>query len=1021
MPVDFLTEEQKQCYGRYVGEPSPEQLARYFYLSDSDHLVIAEHRGDHNRLGFALQLTTLRFLGLFLGDPLAVPVGAIRYVAAQLGIEDLASLTRYTERGQTQREHMVEIRRRFGYRDFNEPGAGFALLRFLYAREWVSAERPGVLFDLAITWLIDHQVVLPGITTLERLIARVREQVALRIWRRLSAAVEPALRARLDHLLERSGTGNARITTLERLRRSPSSASSRSMSAALARLSEIRQLGASALDLGNISQSRLRTLATYALTSKVSTLARQEADQRAATLVCCARALEVTALDDALDVLDVFLRDLFAKSERTGKKERLRTLRDLDAASLQLAERVEQLFARERSDKELRDYLEAEQARMQVSVATIYAIARPPDDNYFQEVGERYHSVRQFFPQLLKLIAFEGNRAGQPVLRGLAFLKGIEGVSHPSMKGAPLDFVSPGWKRHVAPYHHTPDRRYYTLCALSRLHEGLRHRDVYVAQSSRWGDPRAKLLQREEWLRVRATVCQSLGRSLSPKGELDDLARRLDDAYRRTAANLPSASVRIEQEKGQNRDKLVLTGLEKIAEPESLLLLRHRVSRRLPPINLPELLLELHVRTGFLSEFTHIHESKSRVSDLLTSLCAVLVAEACNIGLSPLVHKGIPALERDRLSHVQQNYIRPETLSRANARLVDYQETLSLAQAWGGGEVASADGLRFIVPVRTLHAGPNPKYFGTGRGITLINYVSDQFSGFKNIVVTGTLRDSLVVLAGLLNQETKLRPTELMTDTASYSDVVFGLFHLLGYQFSPRLADLGGMRLWRIDPTADYGKLNSIVRSRINTRLITEHWEDMLRVASSLKLATVDSIALMRTLQSGGRSSTLSKAIGELGRIAKSLFLLSYLDDEAYRRRILIQLNKGESRHSLARKVFYGNKGELRQRYREGQEEQLSALGLMVNAVILWNTMYMERALEDMRQRGMTILPEDVARLSPIVHEHVNVYGKYSFTLAEPIQQGAYHPLREPDDTESLERDQEAEFSIETADISFGA
>ena len=91
------------------------------------------------------------------------------------------------------------------------------------------------------------------------------------------------------------------------------------------------------------------------------------------------------------------------------------------------------------------------------------------------------------------------------------------------------------------------------------------------------------------------------------------------------------------------------------------------------------------------------------------------------------------------------------------------------------------------------------------------------------------------------------------------------------------------------------------------------------------------------------------------------------------------------------------------------------------NAVILWNTIYMDLALEDMRQRGMTIFSEDVARLSPIGHEHVNVYGKYSFTLAESIQQGAFHPLRELEETESMEGDREVERPTETGEISFGA
>ena len=346
-----------------------------------------------------------------------------------------------------------------------------------------------------------------------------------------------------------------------------------------------------------------------------------------------------------------------------------------------------------------------------------------------------------------------------------------------------------------------------------------------------FGDPRAKLLTGEHWERVRPTICQSVGRKAESKMELDELTRRLDEAYRTTAARFPQPGVRIEKVKnraGQEQDTLILTGLDKVEEPESLQLLRHRVARRQPLVDLPELLLEIQARTGFASAFSHSSEARSRLDDLPTSICAVLLAEACNVGLTPMVRKGIPALERDRLLYVQQNSIRPDTLSRANARLVDYQATIPLAQAWGGGEEALADGLRFVVPLRTLNAGPNPKYFGTGRGITLVNYTSDQFSGFKNIVVTGTLRASLVVLEGLLNQETGLHPKELMTDTASYSDVIFGLFHLLGYQFSPRLADVGESRFWRIDASADYGVLNGLARQTINRNLIEQNWDDPL-------------------------------------------------------------------------------------------------------------------------------------------------------------------------------------------------
>src|SRR5215217_7780304 len=115
----------------------------------------------------------------------------------------------------------------------------------------------------------------------------------------------------------------------------------------------------------------------------------------------------------------------------------------------------------------------------------------------------------------------------------------------------------------------------------------------------------------------------------------------------------------------------------------------------------------------------------------------------------------------------------------------------------------------------------------------------------------------------------------------------------------------------------------------------------------------------MRTLQQGDRPTKLARALGELGRIIKTIYLLEYIGDETYRRRVLIQLNRGEGRHSLARAVFHGQRGELRQRYREGQEDQLGALGLVLNAIVLWNTRYMERALAQAAQQGLEVRPED--------------------------------------------------------------
>ena len=188
-------------------------------------------------------------------------------------------------------------------------------------------------------------------------------------------------------------------------------------------------------------------------------------------------------------------------------------------------------------------------------------------------------------------------------------------------------------------------------------------------------------------------------------------------------------------------------------------------------------------------------------------------------------------------------------------------------------------------------------------------------------------------------------------------------------------------------------------------RTIAEHWDDLLRLAGSLKLGVVRAAGLTRTLQTNDRPTRLARALQELGRLVKTLYLLRFIDDEAYRRRILIQLNRGEGRHQLARVIFHGRRGELRQRYREGQEDQLGALGLTVNLVVLWNTIYMDASLNQLMSEGYEVRPQDVARLSPLGLKHINMLGRYAFTLPDFVVRGELRPLRDPRTAVSMRRD----------------
>ena len=968
-------------------------------MSPADLNLVAERRSPHTKLGCAVQIVTLRFLGTFLLDPCDVPRIVLQSLATQLGLADINVIQRYPERRETPFEHQRLIRAHLGYTEFDGLER-LHLTRFLYARLLLGDERPIVLFDLCTARLAGRHVILPGATTLAQLIVRVRERVATRLYRELTRRLTEEQRTSLEHLLVIPD--GDRLTPLERLRTPPTRTTSTGLMAALERIEAVRAIGVSGVALSDIPAVRLTALSRHALIAWSQHLAKLSAPRRSATLLAFAQHIERSATDDVLDLFDALMNSLGIKGERTRRKERLRTLRDLDGAALLLRDLARVVLDRTVPDLNVRAaaFQGLGEDKLLEAATTVTDLASDGKSEETDAWQSASAVISRFLTKLVSVVSFQATPAADGLLKAMTFVAGRQGRSRSSWKDAPRSFVPRTWASVVFP-DNILDPRAYQLCVAHQLQQSLRRRELFVTNSLRYGDPRAQLLQGAAWEQKRQDVCRALDLSCEPQAELARLAQQLDEAYRRGAAQLPAdEAVTLATVDGVLT--AVVTPFEALPEPASLTLLNGQVNARLPDIDLSELLLEMNAWTGFASEMVLPSEEKSKAENLAVSVCAVLVAQACNIGLKAVAQEHVPALNIGRLAWVQQHYIRADTLIRANARLVDAHTTLPLAQHWGGGEVASADGLRFVVPVRSIYTGPNSKYYGSGRGITYYTFTSDQFSQFHGIVVPGTLRDSLYILSGLLEQQTQLRPTEIMSDTAGYSDLVFGLFRLLGYSFSPRLADLGRTRYWRLDREADYGALNGLARHRINQGLIAQHWDDILRLLGSLKLGTVRAPEVMRVLAREGSLSGLGKAIAEVGRVAKTLYLLNYLTDESYRRRIHTQLNRGEGRGKLARVVAHGHKGEIRQKFREGMEDQLGSLGLVVNAIVLFNTRYIQASLDWLTAIGEDASPADIARISPLKHAHINVLGRYHFEMPDDVAAGAMRPLRDPDALDPL-------------------
>ena len=411
------------------------------------------------------------------------------------------------DRKVTRYAHVNEIQLHYGYFDFNEPPWRFRLARILYSRAWISNDRPSLLFEFSISWLMQHKVLLPGLTTLTRLIAEVRERATTRLWMRLAAMPSDPQKTQLESLL--TIPEGKRNSLFDDYRKGPVNVSGLEFNKTIKRFCALAEFDVHTLNVVTIPLARLKALARHSQVISAYKLVRMSEHKRIALLLAFVRATTVSLLDDALDILDLLITDIAGKAKNAGKRKRLRSLKDLDKSAISLAAVCTLILNEQTDDADLRqqifDLVSKEQLANSINVVT--RLARPSNEQFQQEMVEQYGRIKSVLPTLLTQVNFNSAPAGRNTLEAIHYFKNIVHSRKTTLDDAPTAIVSKPWRRLVYDQNGRINKKGYALCLLEKLQDGLRRRDIYVAESDRWSDPRSKLLTKQQ---CNQTDCKSV-------------------------------------------------------------------------------------------------------------------------------------------------------------------------------------------------------------------------------------------------------------------------------------------------------------------------------------------------------------------------------------------------------------------------------------------------------------------------------------------------------------------------------
>lgn len=948
------------------------------------------------KLGFAVLFKFFQQEARFPTDPTIIPTSVIEFISKQLQIPTY-QWQHYSWNSRTFERHRAEIRQYFGFREHSKQDVK-DISQWLMTKVLDYTQEVEVLEEKVRMTFRQQKIEPPSANTIDSLIQSTIHQHEQKLYKETFQSLSEISKKRMDMSLdawadmeetsmEVDHPEEKNRMTFSQMNMGPGRASKKTLEWEIKKIKELKRLELPDDLFSHIPSNMLKTYRLRLISEKANERRRHPPETRYTLLSAFfwSRSREIT--DNLVELLMTISHNINGQAEKKVDRALLKEIKRVRGKNDIMAALLEKLLGNQ--EDVVKDVLFSvmdEETVKDLLKELKYDKNVYREKVYFKMRSSYSHSYRSAISELLRILEFQSNnRKHKPVIEALNLVKTYIGSQKkylPVDHGVPIDEVIPPKFMKVvvekdAKGNPRVNRINYEIAVLQSLREKLRCKEIWVVGADRYRNPDEDLpLDFEE---KRQEYYDALGLAMDVEPIISTLQNELYNKIEQLNQNVPNNS-KVSISNYRN-GWISVSPLEAQPEPNRLTQIKQSVAKRWWLLELIDMFKETDLRTDFTSVFHSLarYERLDR-SEIQKRLLLCLYGLGTNMGLKRMA-AGNSDVTYDQLLYVKRKYVHPENLKAANVQVVNAILQERLEDVWGHTTTSCAsDSKKFGAWDQNLMSQWHPRYHGTG--VMIYWHVENQSVCFHSQLKTCLSSEVASMIQGLLHHATDKEVDRNYVDTHGQSEIGFAFCHLLGFKLMPRFKNIGQQRLYKPHHgmTDAFVNLQPVIAQKpIDWDLIRQQYDQMVKYATALKFNTADTEAILKRF-SKNKSHPVYKALSELGKAVKTIFLCEYLMYEEMRQEIQEGLNVVENWNSANGFIFFGNNGEIQKNQVEDQEVAVLSLQLLQNSLVYINTLKIQNTIKEQRWlEKMT--PEDLRALSPLIYNHITPYGRFEMDL----------------------------------------